>query len=175
MCSRKCSSIRARQLEIKLSYFLYQSRVKRIRETSQALDSRGIGVSRVDDHIVGLWHKNRSHLQENGVTLPNPSISPGTGHRRPVRPVGRVVTHRPSRAATLPSSVERFVPGESPDNHVRQKCRVRSRSTAPRQQGPRTRWQAIATACDRPTRIWVRAAKPRHTRVFQRRSVGRGP
>src|SRR5271167_3586960 len=87
----------------------------------------------------------------HNLTLPtpsNPSISPNEN--------------------TLP-------PGESPDNHLSQTCRVRSRPTAPRQRGPRTRWQAIATACDHPTRIWARAAKPRHTRIVQRRPVGRGP
>jgi hypothetical protein len=44
-------------------------RIKRIRETRQALDSRGIGVSRVDDQIVGLGHENRSHRQDSGMTL----------------------------------------------------------------------------------------------------------
>jgi hypothetical protein len=48
---------------------LQQSRVKRIRETRQALDSRGIGVSRVDDQIVAVRHENRSHRQDGGMTL----------------------------------------------------------------------------------------------------------
>jgi hypothetical protein len=82
----------------------------------------------------------------------------------------------PSRGGEQsPSPVERFLPGEAPDNHFRRTCRVRSRSTAPRQRVPRTLWQATATACDRPTRTWARAAKPRHTRVVQQRPVGHGP
>jgi hypothetical protein len=68
---------------------LQQSRVKWIMEARQALDSRGIGVSRVDDQIVGLWHENRSYRQDSGMTLSKPTVSPGTGHRHPARPVGR--------------------------------------------------------------------------------------
>jgi len=207
---------------------LQQSRVKRIREARQALDSRGISVSRVDDQIVGLRHKNRSHHQDSAMSLSKPPVSPGSGHRDSARPVGRQMClidrvsrnfigdlqfdetvarkrrgftdlavhqnleHRRRRVRCAiqnlpttgmpscgreqaPSTVERFVPGEAPDNHFRRTCRVRSRSAAPRRRVPRTRWQAIATVCDRPTRIWVRAARPRHTRVAQRRPVGRGP
>jgi hypothetical protein len=71
---RRCSSFRPRRAEIKSTYFLPQSRIKRIRETRQALNSRRIGVSRVNDQIVSVRHENRPHRQDSGMSLTKPTV-----------------------------------------------------------------------------------------------------
>src|ERR1700722_947082 len=53
------------------------------------LDSRGIGVSRVDDQFAGLRHEDRWHHQDRGMSLSKPPVSPGTRNRHSARPFGR--------------------------------------------------------------------------------------
>jgi len=70
--------------------FAYQEpRIEGIRHYGNSLDTSGIGMSRIDEHVVRLRHQHRANNQQRGIPFPQPAIAPGSRDSDSSGPVGR--------------------------------------------------------------------------------------